>query len=262
MTQSRPRPRGDETSKPDEQRSFEPHPVLADFYAQRAQRSAFVRRLFNETASHYDGINRFFSFGSGAWYRRRCLLRAGLRPGHRVVDVAVGTGLLAQEALAITGAPQDVIGVDLSEAMLATARRKLDIPLIQGLAEELPLAEASADFVTMGYALRHVSDLVTAFREFNRVLRRGGTVLLLEIGRPSGGLSRALMSAYLGRLVPFLSRYAAGAPTKQLLRYYWETIENCVAPEIILSAMKEGGFRDARCTADIGIFRSYVARKP
>jgi len=262
VTQSRQRPRGNETSRPDHRRSIEPHPVLADFYTQRAQRSAFVRRLFNETASHYDALNRLFSFGSGAWYRRRCLVRAGVRPGHRIIDVAVGTGLLAQEALAITGAPQDVIGVDLSEAMLATARRKLDIPLVQGLAEQLPLAEASADFVTMGYALRHVSDLVTAFREFNRVLRRGGTVVLLEIGRPSGGLSRALMSAYLGQLVPFLSRYAAGAPTRTLLRYYWETIEHCVAPEIILGAMKESGFCETNCTADMGIFRSYVGRKP
>jgi demethylmenaquinone methyltransferase / 2-methoxy-6-polyprenyl-1,4-benzoquinol methylase len=246
---------------PDNHRVVEPHPVLTGFYGQRAQRSSFVRRLFNETAPHYDGLNQLFSLGSGAWYRRRCLLRAGLRPGLEVIDVAVGTGLLAREIVGITGRARDVIGIDLSEAMLATARRKLDIRLIQGMAEQLPFADESADFLTMGYALRHVSDLVSAFREFHRVLRHGGTVVLLEISKPTRAVSHALVSAYLGRLVPLICRFAGGG-TETLMEYYWETIENCVPTEIILEAMAQGGFGDLRCNVDLDIFRSYVGRKP
>jgi len=246
---------------PDNRRVVEPHPVLTGFYGQRALRSSFVRRLFNETATHYDGVNQLCSLGSGAWYRRRSLLRAGLRPGFEVIDVAVGTGLLAHEIVAITGCASDVIGIDLSEAMLAVARRKLDIRLIQGMAEQLPFAGESTDFLTMGYALRHVSDLVSAFREFHRVLRRGGTVVLLEISKPTRPLTHALVSTYLGRVIPFICRLTGGG-TETLMEYYWETIENCVPPEIILEAMAQVGFGDLRCNVDLDIFRSYVGRKP
>src|ERR1700743_3868475 len=86
----------------------------------------FVRELFNDTAPHYDTVNRIFSLGSGAWYRRRCLLRAGVKPGQRLLDVAIGTGLIAEAAQRIVGPAGAVIGLDLSEAMLAEARRKLD----------------------------------------------------------------------------------------------------------------------------------------
>src|SRR5579859_4191558 len=124
---------------------------------------AFVRRLFNDTAPYYDTVNRIFSLGSGGWYRCRCLRRAGLKPGQTVLDVAIGTGLIAQSALEIVGATGRVIGLDLSEAMLAEARRKLDIPLIQGMAEALPLAAESVDFVVMGYAIRHITDMDVCF---------------------------------------------------------------------------------------------------
>src|ERR1700761_5189492 len=78
---------------------------------------AFVRGLFNDTAPYYDTVNRLFSLGSGGWYRRRCLLRAGLRPGQTVLDVAIGTGLIAEEALRIVGTEGAVVGLDLSDAM-------------------------------------------------------------------------------------------------------------------------------------------------
>lgn len=241
---------------------LEPHPVIPEFYDARAERGPFVRDLFNRTAPHYDAINQVFSLGSGGRYRRQCLLRCGLRPGQRLIDVAVGTGLLAQEAVSITGSPRNVIGVDLSEGMLAIARKKLGISLIQGAAEALPIADGIADFVTMGYALRHVSDLVATFREFHRVLRRGGIVLLLEIGRPSRRLSRLMASAYLGGVVPFLSRWTTGeAHTKSLMQYYWATIENCVPPETVQQAMRDSGFEEVGCAVGLDLFRSYVGRK-
>jgi demethylmenaquinone methyltransferase / 2-methoxy-6-polyprenyl-1,4-benzoquinol methylase len=249
-------------SDPDAGARIEPHPVLPAFYGERAHRTRFVQRLFDDTAAHYDEINRIFSLGSGTRYRRQALLRAGLRPGLRTIDVAVGTGLVAREAAAVCGNPRDVIGVDLSAAMLGVARRKLGISLVQGLAEELPLASASADLLTMGYALRHVPDLAGTFREFHRVLRPGGTVLLLEIGRPTRPLARALVAAYLGRLVPLLCRWAIGARTHQLMDYYWQTIEHCVAPEVILAAMAQSGFVEVGCRVDFDLLRSYLGRKP
>jgi len=240
-----------------------PQALIAGYYADPARRLSQARDLFNRTAQQYDPVNRLFSLGSGAWYRRRCLRRAGLRPGQQVVDVAVGTGLLAREALTVTGDRSAVLGVDVSEAMLAIARRNLGIALVQGAAEALPLADDVADFVTMGYALRHVADLVATFREALRVLRPGGTLLLLEISTPRRRLSRALASSYIGGLVPLLSRLMTRDPRAHaLLRYHWETIVNSVPPESVMHALTDSGFGDVICTTELDLFRCYVGRKP
>jgi demethylmenaquinone methyltransferase / 2-methoxy-6-polyprenyl-1,4-benzoquinol methylase len=246
----------------DNTRGKEPHPVLPAYYHHYDQRLSFVRTLFDESAPHYDRINRVFSLGSGARYRRQCLVRAGMRPGLRVADIAIGTGSVAQEVLAITKNQNNIVGVDISAAMLEVARSKIGVPLVQGNADQLPFADMSFDFVTMGYALRHVSDLIIALTEFHRVLRPGGTVLLLEIGKPSNTLSRALLAAYLGGLVPLASKWITGSTVAQtLMRYYWDTIANCVSPEVVLDAMRSSGFTEIDCKTDFNFFRSYTARR-
>jgi demethylmenaquinone methyltransferase / 2-methoxy-6-polyprenyl-1,4-benzoquinol methylase len=238
-----------------------PHPVLPAYYDSLEQRTAFVRSLFNSNAGEYDRINRVFSLGSGAWYRRQALRAAGLRPGMRVLDVAVGTGLVAREALGITGDRHGVIGLDLSENMIAVARRTLDIEFVQARAEAMPLADASVDFVSMGYALRHVPDLAAAFAEFARVLRPGGTILLLEIARPEGRIAHALAKFYLGQIVPVLCRWLGRGGGREMMRYYWDTIDACVAPEVILAALRQAGLADVGCDTALGMFRAYTARR-
>ena len=241
---------------------LKPHPALTDYYPDLAQRPAFVQGLFDRTARYYDHVNRLLSFGSGSGYRRRALLRVGLRPGMTVLDVATGTGLVARQALAITGDPQSVIGLDISAGMLAEVRRLLGIPLIQGLMERLPVADACCDLVSMGYALRHVADLNATFREFHRVLRPGGALLILEITRPAHPVKRALLKFYLGRLVPLLSRLTTGQRDLQtLMHYYWDTIEHCVPPETILQAIRTAGFTEAGCHIQFDLFRAYLGRK-
>ena len=92
--------------------------------------------------------------------------------------------LTTQCALGLVGSTGYVVGLDPSAGMLHEARKGPCRNLIQGVGEELPFPDASFDFLSMGYALRHVSDLHVAFREYRRVLRPGGIVLLLEVSRP------------------------------------------------------------------------------
>lgn len=239
-----------------------PHPTLPGYYDVAEERAGFVRRLFDDTARHYDRINAVFSLGTGGRYRRQTLQRAGLRPGMRVLDVACGTGLVTREAARIVGAEGHVMGLDPSAGMLAEARRQLRLPFLQGRAETLPLADASLDFITMGYALRHVADLAGPFAEYHRVLRPGGTVLLLEIGRPDGPVAHALAKAYLGKVVPALCRVAApAARSGMLMQYYWDTIEACVPAATILHHLRMAGFAQVECETTLGIFRSYIARR-
>ena len=200
------------------------------------------------------------SFGSGDWYRRDALRRAGLRPGQRVLDVAVGTGPVASAALSLVGPEGSVVGLDPSLGMLRETRARLPIPLVQGVAERLPFADGSFDFLSMGYALRHVGDLPGTFREYRRVLRPGATALILDFRRPSTAIGRKVAGVYLGRVVPWIARLAARSDKADLLmQYCWDTVAKCVPPATIVAAMEAGGFGAIATESWFGTFGEYRA---
>jgi demethylmenaquinone methyltransferase/2-methoxy-6-polyprenyl-1,4-benzoquinol methylase len=241
-----------------------PHPDLAAYYDGPAARRPFVAGLFDRTARSYDRIVGGMALGSGRRYRRQALARAGVGPGMTVLDVAVGTGLVAREALRLVGPRGGVIGLDLSLGMLRQARANLPIPLIRAFAEALPLASASLDALTMGYALRHVCDLAQTFREFLRVLRPGGRLVVLELSRPPRrSAAYRLARFYLRTVVPSVARLTEGREAATLMRYFWETIDGCVPPETILAALTASGFAEVSWQRPAGpVFSEYVARKP
>ena len=172
------------------------------------KRSAgWVRQLFDRTAGDYDRIERVMALGSGSWYRRRALGRAGLQPGMRVLDIGVGTGLRRGRRRILVGAAGQVTGVDPSAGMIERANVPAGVKLLIGSAEIIPAAAETADFLSMGYALRHIADISAAFSEFLRVLAPGGRICLLEITRPLGRVPRALLKAYMRGVVPFLARH-------------------------------------------------------
>lgn len=238
-----------------------PHRPLLHHHADVAGREQFVRRLFNRTAVSYNVVNTVFSLGTGQRYRRRSLEVAGLKAGDHVLDVAVGTGLVAREACSIVGPSGRVIGLDLSEGMLAQARRALSIGLIQARAEAIPLRDATFDFVTIGYALRHFSELTGVFAEFHRVLKPDGLVLILEIASPQSKLGTAILRGYLGSTAPFVSRMMGTRHERVLMKYYWDTIEACVAPDVILASLRGAGFQNVACRVELGIFRAYTGQR-
>ncbi len=239
-----------------------PHTPLPAYYRDEADHARYVRRIFDETAVDYDRIERAMAFGSGGWYRREALVRAGLAAGDKVVDVGIGTGLLARQAFALIGEKGRLIGVDPSPGMLA----QVDIPGVElraGRAEEVPCATGEADFLSFGYAFRHVSDVDAALREFHRVLRPGGKLMILEISKPSSRLSNALVKFYMRRVVPMLARVVARERNSaELWRYYWDTIESCIPPAQILAAMERAGFQQVRRHTELGVFSEYTAIRP
>jgi demethylmenaquinone methyltransferase / 2-methoxy-6-polyprenyl-1,4-benzoquinol methylase len=240
-----------------------PHRVLVDYYADESQRRAFVVDLFDRTSQHYDGVERLLALGSGSRYRRQSLVRAGLSAGMSIVDVGVGTGLLARQAKIIVGDTGRVVGVDPSAGMMAQADLPREIELLTGTAEAIPTPDLGFDFLSMGFALRHLSSLSVAFAEFHRVLRPGGKVCLLEITRPAGSVSRWLLKAYMRAVVPAIARlWTRDARTARFWRYYWDTIEFCVEPAVVMQALAAAGFVDVERHVELGIFSEYRGRRP
>src|SRR5688572_4723252 len=239
-----------------------PHAPLTQYYHDEDERQRFVRDMFDGTAADYDRVERLLAFGTGPWYRRQALKRAGLAPGVEVLDVGTGTGLLAREALVLCNPGGSVTGVDPSAGMMAQAHLA-DVALLQGRAEELPCGDATADFVSMGYALRHLSDLDRALAEFFRVLRPGGRLVMLEITKPHGRMATLLLKGYMRAVVPVAARFVTrSADTATLWRYYWDTIEACIPAAQVLDAMRRAGFAEVNRYLELGIFSEYTARKP
>lgn len=245
-----------------------PHPLFTDHYTDPDQKRQWLKSIFDDTAPDYDRVESWLALGSGKWYRRQALLRAGLRAGMKVCDVACGTGLVAREALTIVGPSGSVLGVDPSPGMLKHATDALpELKSAPGRAEAIPAGDDSFDVLSMGYALRHVEDLHIAFREYRRVLKPGGVVCVLEITSPDSRAGRFLMKAYM-RLISGvfcrLPKFLGGSRSKRttdLWRYYWDTIDRCVRPEKVIEAMKAAGFSEVKRGVQLGMFSEYTGRK-
>ncbi len=236
---------------------------LQPYFTGEEQRRAVTRAMFDQAASGYDRAERITALGSGAWYRRDVLRRNGLQAGMTLLDVAAGTGLVAAEGQRLIGPSGRLLALDPSPGMLAELRKKLDVETIEAYAESIPLPDNHVDFVSMGYALRHVGDLDQAFGEYLRVLRPGGRACIMEISRPESRLGQLALRAYIRGVVPFLARLTRGqANVKLLWEYYGETIDLAVEPERILDAMRRSGFVNVECSVTFGIFREYLGRKP
>lgn len=239
-----------------------PHSPLTDYYRDEQDRPGWIRRMFDSTAADYNRIEALLGFGSGSWYRRQALKRAGLMPGMLAIDVGMGTGLVARQAAAIIGDPAKVTGVDPSPGMLKNAQVPDGVRIVEGRAEQIPFPDNSFDFLSMGYALRHISDLSVAFAEFHRVLKPGGRLCILEITCPENRLAKTLLKAYLRGIVPALAKLTLrNRDTAVLWRYYWDTIEACAAPADVAHTLAKAGFGEVDRHVELGMFSEYRARK-
>jgi demethylmenaquinone methyltransferase/2-methoxy-6-polyprenyl-1,4-benzoquinol methylase len=233
---------------------------MTGYYSDAEEKGRFLLDIFDRTAPDYDRMEKLLGLGSGSWYRGQALLRAGLTAQQSVIDVAVGTGLMAREAARIVGDARLVVGIDPSPGMLKSAKVPPGVRLLSGRAEDIPFPNQAFDFLSMGYALRHITDLSAAFCEFRRVLKPGARICLLEITPPRSRVGKALLKAYMRGVVPTVGRlFTRSGDTARLWRYYWDTIEACVPSENVIATLAACGFEGVRRVVEHGIFSEYQA---
>jgi demethylmenaquinone methyltransferase/2-methoxy-6-polyprenyl-1,4-benzoquinol methylase len=242
---------------------MQPHPLFTERYRSAQEKQRFLRTAFDQCAPYYESTIRFGSFGTGQRYRRQALLRAGLKKGMRVLDLAAGTGPTARAAASVLGDARRLVCVDPSAGMLRESRKQLETAYVQGEADYLPLRDGVFDFLVMGYALRHVGNLNSGLRECLRVLKPGGTALFLEVTKPDNRCGLAVTRFYFGTVLPRLTRWFTGSgDAGQLMVYFWQTIEQMVPPAEVLEALAAAGFTDVRRHVLWGIFSEYSGTKP
>lgn len=239
-----------------------PHVPLTDYYRTEEERQVYLRGIFDNTAVDYDRIEAMLAWGTGSRYRRQALVRGGLKAGMKVLDVGVGTGLVAAQACILTGDPSLVTGVDPSPGMMAASKLPKAMTLKEGRAESLPFPDNHFDFLSMGYALRHISDLSVAFSEFERVLKPGGRVCILEITQAQSPFGRWLLKSYMRRVIPLLTRFVSRQKdTATIWRYYWDSIEACVPPAQVMVTLRGAGLAQVGQHLEVGVFSEYHAVK-
>ena len=225
-----------------------------------------VREMFDNIAPKYDLLNHTLSMSIDRVWRRRVVGEVRRAKPGRILDVATGTGDLAI-AMARRIRDVQVLGVDLSEQMLAVARRKIEargldgrIVLDRGDAERLAVADASVDVATVAFGVRNFGDLGAGLRELARTIKPGGKVVILEFSRPRNRVFRALYEFYSYKILPRIGGLASR--DKRAYEYLPASVGEFPAPEEFMAMMARAGFRNCRARSQsFGIAQIYIGER-
>lgn len=225
-----------------------------------------VKRMFDNIAPTYDRLNHILSLSIDRIWRRRVMRIVRRGHPHQILDLATGTGDLA--ILMAKRMPHArVMGVDLSENMLAEASEKVrrqglddHVVLYQGDAEKLDLGNDTVDAVTVAFGVRNFGNMEAGLSEALRVLRPGGQLVVLEFSTPQNGLVRRLYRFYSDKIL----RPVGGMVSrdKEAYGYLPASIEEFPAPDRFLEIMRGVGFAECRRRSlCMGIAQIYIGRK-
>jgi demethylmenaquinone methyltransferase/2-methoxy-6-polyprenyl-1,4-benzoquinol methylase len=203
-----------------------------------------VRGVFDSVAPSYDRMNDLMSLGLHRGWKAYTVLVADVRPGQRVLDLAGGTGDLAQAFARKVGSTGMVVHTDINPAMLRVGRdRLLDagvvLPTLVCDAEKLPFASESFDRVSIGFGLRNMTHKDVALAETHRVLKPGGKLLVLEFSKVARPLEKAY-DWYSFNVLPRLGRLVARDEASY--RYLAESIRMHPGQEELKAMMKMSGY--------------------
>jgi demethylmenaquinone methyltransferase/2-methoxy-6-polyprenyl-1,4-benzoquinol methylase len=222
----------------------------------------FVHRSFAAIAQSYDLLNTLLSFGIDMWWRREAVRALRLSGQEHVLDCCAGTMRLGRGILRRWPGAR-VTALDFSLRMLDRGKKRAQgvaiIP-IGGDAELLPFRAETFDRAIIGFGVRNLANPHKGIEELSRVLKKGGSVVILEFGRPTVPIFKDLYQWYLSRFIPWAGGGLSGQ--KEVYHYLHESIMAFSEGHNVMAEMQAAGFTHInRRQLTGGIVELYVADK-
>ncbi|MGS2717870.1 bifunctional demethylmenaquinone methyltransferase/2-methoxy-6-polyprenyl-1,4-benzoquinol methylase UbiE [Eionea flava] len=206
-----------------------------------------VADVFHSVAGKYDVMNDLMSGGVHRLWKRFTIEMSAVRPGHKVLDIAGGTGDLAYKFSKLVGDTGQVILSDINSSMLNVGRDRLidrgvnnNVQYVQLDAQHIPFEDNSFDCITISFGLRNVTDKELALRSMLRVLKPGGRLLVLEFSKPKNTLLEKVYDQYSFRLLPMMGKLITNDADSY--QYLAESIRMHPDQETLKGMMSTAGF--------------------
>ena len=228
-------------------------------------KKAQVALMFNKIARRYDFFNHLFSLGRDKYWRRRAIkILKELFP-KKILDLATGTGDFAIEAMKLN--PEKIIGIDISYEMLKIGKEKIKkkqleniIELQEGDCENINFSNNSFDAVIIAFGIRNFENPAAGLKEMNRVLKPGGTVIILEFSKPTIFPVKQLYNFYFLYILPFFGRLFS--KDKFAYSYLPESVYAFYEGKNFLIKLEQSGFiKTKHIPLSFGIASIYIGQK-
>lgn len=231
------------------------------------QKQEKIVQMFDDIAPTYDKANRILSFGTDVGWRKKACLSVFKYSKDKldIVDIACGTGDMIIEwqnqAKKAQKEISSIKGVDPSVGMLEVAKKKiLNASFIQAKAQELPLENQSVDIISISYGIRNVVDRKEAIKEFSRVLKKDGILLVLEFTkREQGGFIATCRDFYLKNILPKIGGFIS--KNYSAYEYLPNSIDDFLSKEDFINELSEDFQMLEYKSFSFGVCSMFIARK-
>lgn len=225
-----------------------------------------VSNMFDKIAPYYDFLNRFLSLRIDTIWRKQAIDRLKSANPQVILDVATGTADMAIE-MTKRLSPKAIMGLDISKEMLKVGEQKITkkglkniITLMHGDSENLPFPDNSFDAITVAYGVRNFENLEKGLREMNRVLKPGGTVIILEFSKPTAFPFKQAFNGYFKYILPQIGRITSKDP--HAYKYLYESVQAFPDGQAFIEVLEKTGYKNNQCKRlSLGICSIYQAEK-
>jgi demethylmenaquinone methyltransferase / 2-methoxy-6-polyprenyl-1,4-benzoquinol methylase len=231
----------------------------------QASKKSQVAQMFNSIAGKYDFLNHFLSAGIDIYWRKQAVKIMGQNKPALLLDIATGTGDFAIEALQLN--PQKIIGVDISEGMLAVGQEKIKkknltgkIELQLGDSENLAFADNTFDGTMAAFGVRNFENLTQGLSEMYRVLKPGGRIVILEFSKPQAFPFKQVYNFYFKQILPVFGKLIS--KDQSAYTYLPESVQAFPDGPDFINILKQVGFKNTQWhSLTFGISSIYTGLK-
>jgi demethylmenaquinone methyltransferase/2-methoxy-6-polyprenyl-1,4-benzoquinol methylase len=243
-----------------------PHDSIKPF-SEGDSKKAQIGHMFDSIAGRYDFMNRALSLGIDRIWRKKAIAVFKADGPKHLLDVATGTADMALQAARILK-PEKIIGIDISENMLAIGRQKVaayksatQIELLQGDSETINFGNDTFDGAMVAFGVRNFENLEQGLVEIRRVLKPGARLVVLEFSKPKWRVAKAFYNLYMGRIAPQVAGWFR--QNKKAYQYLNNSAKAFPDREHFVNILANTGYTDTSFKPlSLGICCIYTGRKP